>query len=74
MSLILYFYELSSLEKPVEERKAINISFRYFDTLQQAIEKFNDIYKKNITEVFNQFGQKIPLTYRVQKTGLNLYY
>jgi hypothetical protein len=73
-SITLHFFELSSLDKPIEQRKPLVLSFRYFDTLKEALEKFNNIHNKNVTELFNQFGQKIPLTYHVQKTGLTLYY
>jgi hypothetical protein len=70
-NLTLHFYELNSLE---EQQKSLDIYLKYFDTLEQALEKFNQIHNKNITELFNQYGQKIPLTYRVQKTGLCLYF
>jgi len=84
-NLILHFYELSSLDIPIEQRKSLDISVKYFETLQQALNNFNRSYKRNyiesvnqnskyITELFNQYGQKIPLTYHIQKTGLCLYY
>ena len=73
--LTIHFFELSSIDKKSSEPiKSCDIHIKYFESLHVVLEKFNTTYNKNITELFNQFGQQIPLTYRIQKTGLHLYY
>jgi len=76
-TLILYFYLLESLSNPTDQnKKSQEIYINYFETLESAITKFNEIKKpkSNLTKLYNQYGQEIPLNYNVQKTGLKVYY
>jgi len=69
--LTLLFY---SKDKPFEDQKPLEIRFKYFNPLEDALEKFNDIHDKNISKIYNRYGQEIPLTYRIQKTNFELFY
>lgn len=69
--LTLLFY---SKDQPIEDQKPKEIRFKYFNPLEDALEKFNDVHDQNISKVYNRYGQEIPLTYRVQKTNLELFY
>lgn len=66
---------------PIEGQRPKEISVKYFEQLTVALDKFNQIYdhptmnpRINISKVYNQYGQEIPLTYKVQKTNLELFY
>ena len=67
--LTLLFY---SKDKP--KQNPVKITFKYFYPLSDALEKFNDLHDQNISKLYNQYGQEIPLTYRVQRTNLELFY
>ena len=49
------------------------ISVKYHETLEEIVNIFNEQMGKSIKKVYNQYGQELPLTYRVQKTGLEIY-
>lgn len=61
------------------ETKSLEVNVKYFETLENTLTRFNELYRQtadqdDVEEVFNQYGQKIPLVYRIQKTGLKVYY
>lgn len=72
--MIVYFYQLDQ----TDSAKSLEVNIKYFESLENTLIKLNQIYSQKlgeeIEEVYNQYGQKIPLTYRVQKTGLKVYY
>lgn len=68
--MIVYF---NKLHKTPDDR-SIEVYIKYFDYLSDVLQKFNEQYNKDIGKIYNQYGQELPLTYRVQKTGLEVYY
>lgn len=47
---------------------------KYFASLQEIIDLFNQQMGKSVRKLYNQYGQELPLTYKLQKTGLDVYY
>lgn len=71
--MICYFYHLKDCQN-FEEVRPIEIYIKYFEYLSDVLEKFNTFQKMKITKLYNQYGQEIPLTYRIQKTGLTVFF
>jgi hypothetical protein len=76
--LTILFYQK---DMPVEGQRPKEIRVKYFEPLTVALDKFNEIYNHPsmkpaiyIIKVYNQYGQDIPLTYKIQKTNLELFY
>lgn len=76
--LTIFFYHK---DQSTEGQRPKEIRVKYFEPLTTAVDKFNDIYNHpsmkpptHITKVYNQYGQDIPLTYKIQKTNLELFY
>jgi len=67
MSITLYFRKIGE-----DDRKSVFV--KYFVTLAEALSIFNQQFRMNINILYNEFGQVIPLTYNIQKTGLIVYY
>ena len=68
--MIVYFYDL----KQGTDQRPLELYIKYFEYLSIVLEKFNETHNKNISKLFNQYGQEIPLVYRVQKTGLETFF
>lgn len=69
MSITVYFKRLGRNEKFPK-----TVYIKYFATLAEALEIFNEQTRLGIEKLYNEYGQVIPLTYNVQKTGLEVYY
>lgn len=77
--LTINFYDK---DLSMDEQRPKEVRIKYFEPLTMAVEKFNEIYACNrlkdpapeISKVYNQYGQDLPLTYRIQKTNLDLFY
>ena len=51
-----------------------SLSVKYFETLQNILEQFNEQMGKSVKKLYNKYGQELPLSYRIQKTGLEVYF
>lgn len=76
--MIVLFYQK---DIPIEGQRPKELNVNYYEQLITILDKFNKIYNHPamnppiyITKVYNQYGQDIPLTYRIQKTNLELFY
>lgn len=69
--MIIYFYKLNTSK---DQQRPIEFYIKYFDYLSNVLENFNNKHNKDLNRLYNQYGQEIPLIYRVQKTGLDVYY
>lgn len=70
MAITIYFKKLGQKE----DRFPTTIYIKYFATLAEALESFNEQTRRDISVLYNEFGQVIPLTYNIQKTGLEVYF
>ena len=52
----------------------IKIQIDYFVPLIEVLNKFNSETGYGINRLYNRFGQELPFCYKVQKTGLDVYY
>jgi hypothetical protein len=80
--MITLFFPMNQPTKVGENMKEegsepIRVRINYFEPLSSILEKFNNHYNKTgieVAKLYNKFGQEIPLTYRVQKTNLDVYF
>lgn len=70
MGLTVYFRKLGK----VEDRFPTTVYIKYFATLAETLMIFNEQTHRSVEKLYNQYGQLIPLTYNVQKTGLEVYF
>jgi hypothetical protein len=54
--------------------KGIQVYAKYYINLTEVLKSFNAKQGLDITKLYNRYGQEIPLSYRVQNTGLEVYY